>query len=199
MPNYTGIYEDPGVYKITEPGAYHMIGNDDYEPQRSNNFELRIYFKNGDKLTTVDRNLEIGTDVAEKTLIFDLQSVSGIETDVNVLEIPYGNTKVKYAGLPSISGLEVVYNDYIGKSTERVLAAWHKLVFDPKSQFIGRASKYKKDGILIETAPDGTHARVWQLEGIWPSKISYGGYDYSSGEVRKINLTLTIDKAWPID
>ena len=205
MSDYSGIkYDGQQEYNLKYLGAYHMIGEDgihadDYEPQRVNNFEVHLYgFQ--DLLRTVDAGIKIPANIAEDCLTLSAVSVGALNTNVGVIQVPYGNTKVKFAGVPDISDVEIVYNDYIGKSTERVIAAWHALVFNPKTEKIGRASVYKRNGLLIETAPDGERARVWQLYGCWPSNVSYGGYDYNSGgSVRQINLTLTIDRMIPLD
>lgn len=193
MPDYSGIAE----YSLKKLGAYHMIGDDDYEPQRNNNFEVHIYGL--DNLYTVDKRIKIPRDIAEDCLTLSAVSVGQINTNVGIIQVPYGNTKAKFAGLPEISDSDIVYNDYIGKSTERIIAGWHALVFDPKSEKIGRASVYKKPGILVETAPDGTRARVWQLKGCWPSNVQYGGYDYNGGATRQITMTLTYDIAVCLD
>lgn len=193
MAGWSGVNE----YSLNKLGAYHMIGDDDYEPQRNNNFEIHIYGLSG--LVTVDKGIKIPQDVAEESITLSTVSVAQINTNVGILTIPYGNTKVKYAGLPEISDSDVVFNDYIGKSTERILAAWHALVFNPKTEKIGRASVYKKPGVLIETAPDGTRARAWQLKGVWPSNLQYGGYDYNGGATRQITATFTYDIAIPLD
>lgn len=193
MSDWSGVNE----YSLNKLGAYHMIGDDDYEPQRNNNFEVHIYGLSG--LLTVDKGIRIPQDVAEESLTLSAVSVGQINTNVGILQVPYGNTKVKFAGLPEISDSDIVYNDFIGKSTERIIAAWHALVFNPKTEKIGRASIYKKPGILIETAPDGTHARTWQLKGCWPSNVQYGQYDYNGGATRQITMTLTYDIAIPLD
>lgn len=193
MPDYSGVHE----YSLSKLGAYHMIGDDSYEPQRNNNFEVHIYGLNS--LLTVDKGIAIPADIAEQSLTLSAVSVGQINTNVGILPIAYGNTKVKFAGLPEISDSDIVYNDYIGKSTERIIAAWHALVFNPKTEKIGRASVYKKPGRLIETAPDGTHSRVWELKGCWPSNVQYGGYDYNGGATRQITMTLTYDIAIPLD
>ena len=192
--NWTGVKD---TYTLDKLGAYHMIGQDDYEPQRNNNFEVHIYGLNN--LRTVDTKMNVPQDIAEQSLTLSAVSVGQISTNVGVITVPYGNTKVKYAGLPEISDSDIVYNDYIGKSTERVIAAWHSLVFDPKTEKIGLASSYKKRALLIETAPDGTRARAWELQGCWPSNVQYGAYDYNGGATRQITMTLTYDVALPLD
>lgn len=182
---------------VTYVGAYHMIGQDEYEPQRNNNFEVHIYGLNN--LISVDKGIAVPQNIAEDCLTLSAVSVGQIATNVGVIQVPYGNTKVKYAGLPDISDSDIVYNDYIGKSTERVIAAWHALVFNPKTEAIGRATNYKKSARLIETAPDGTLARQWQLYGCWPSNVQFGAYDYNGGATRQITMTLTYDRAVPLD
>lgn len=193
MASWSGVNE----YNLNKVGAYHMIGNDDYEPQRNNNFEIHIYGLNN--LRTVDGKMKVPQDVAEESLTLSAVSVGQINTNVGIITVPYGNTKVKYAGLPEISDSDIVYNDFIGKSTERIIAAWHALVFDPKTEKIGRATEYKKRALLVETAPDGTRARVWELKGCWPSNVQYGQYDYNGGATRQITMTLTYDIAIPLD
>lgn len=186
-----------GSFAVQKIGAYHMIGDDDYEPQRNNNFEIHIYDL-GD-LTSVDGDKTYDANNVQDCLTLSAVSVGEVNTQVSVLPIAYGNTKVKFAGLPDVQDSTVVYNDYIGKDTERIIAAWHALVFNPKTEVIGRASVYKKPAVLIETAPDGTNVRCWMLKGCWPSQVSYGAYDYNNGAVRQINMTLTYDIAIPID
>lgn len=200
--DYEGLLD----YTIKQRGAYHMIGDDDFEPQRNNNFELHVYFPNENAnneqvyLDTVENGIKIDREIAENTLIFSTVSVGGINTNVGIIPISYGNTKVKFAGLPEVADSTVVYNDYIGKATERIIAAWHAQVFNPITQIIGRASVYKKEALLLETAPDGTHVRGWNIKGCWPSNVTYGDYSYENGgQVRQINLTLTYDIAIPLD
>ena len=191
--DYSGVSD----YNLKKLGAFHMIGDDDYEPQRSNNFEIHIYGL--DNLVTIDQGIKIDSATAQDCLTLSAVSVGQINTDVGILEVPYGNTKAKFAGLPSVSNSDIVYNDYIGKATERIIAAWHGLVFNPKTEKIGRASDYKKPAILIETAPDGTASRVWQLKGCWPTNVQYGAYDYNNGATRQITMTLAYDIAIPLD
>ena len=62
MASWSGVNE----YNLNKVGAYHMIGNDDYEPQRNNNFEIHIYGLNN--LRTVDGKMKVPQDVAEESL-----------------------------------------------------------------------------------------------------------------------------------
>ena len=205
MPTITDINGNLN-YKIEEFGAYHMIGDDAYEPQRNNNFELHIYFddnnSNGEdvRLRTVEKQIIINKDIAERTLILSTVSVGALNTNVSTIPISYGNTKVKFAGLPDVQDTSITYNDYIGKATERIITAWHAQVFNPMTQVIGRASVYKKRALLVETAPDGSNVRGWLVKGCFPTNLTFGEYSYQNGgQVRNIQMALTYDIMIPLD
>ena len=68
--NWTGVKD---IYTIDKLGAYHMIGQDDYEPQRNNNFEVHIYGL--DNLLTIDQRREVRQDVAEESLTLSTASI----------------------------------------------------------------------------------------------------------------------------
>lgn len=199
---------------IDKIGAYHMIGDDDYEPQRVNNFEIHIYgltnninyynkanFGVNDKKFRSVNGLVMDEVAAQECLTLSVASVSSLSTTISPIEIPYGNTKVKYAGLPNVENATITYNDYIGKDTERVLTGWFGQVFNQHTEKIGRASTYKKPALLVETAPDGTCSRIWQLKGCFPTALNLGEYSYSNGgtTVRQITMTLTYDIMVPLD
>ena len=194
---HTPYDHDGNFYGLKKIGAYHMIGDDSYEPQRNNNFEIHIYGLSN--LVYVDAQTGPTEDEAQDCLTLSAVSVGALNQEVGVIEVPYGNTKTKFAGLPSVGNSDIVYTDYIGKNTERIINAWHALVFNPNTEKIGRASEYKKPALLIETAPDGSNSRVWNLKGCWPSSVNYGAYDYNGGAVRQITMTLTYDIMIPLD
>lgn len=201
MPNSNSDYTGFVDYNVKELGAYHMIGDDAYEPQRTNNFELHIYFPDDDekKLHTIDNWTEIDSSTAENILILSTVSVSGLGTTSSTIEVAHFNTRIKFAGIPSYNDLTVSFYDFIGKSTERILAAWYGQVQNAKSQIVGRKSVYGKQALLVETAPDGSLARAWQIFGMFPTNFSLGDYSAETNETRKINLTLNCDYYYPLD
>lgn len=202
MPNtnsdYSGYLSD---YSVKELGAYHMIGDDAYEPQRTNNFELHVYFDDDDsrKLRTIDQMREINSSEAENVLILSTVSVSGLGTQSTTIEVAHMNTRIKFAGVPTYNDLTVNFYDFIGKSTERILSAWYGQVHNAKSQIVGRKSIYGKRALLVETAPDGSMARAWQIFGMFPTNYSLGDYSAETNETRKVQLTLNCDYYYPID
>lgn len=177
-------------------GTYHMAQSNDFEPQRNNNFEVQITGLSG--LTTVDKGRAISSN-AGNLITLSVASYSAPQINVSPINVSYGNNKIKFAGLPEFPDSSIVLNDYIGIGVEKILSAWQKLVYDPKTQKVGLASEYKKDAYLIEYAPDGTQARQWRLVGCWPSQLQLGDFNQEGNTVRQVTITLTYDYVIPLD
>ena len=177
-------------------GAYHMIGNDEWEPQRTNNFEIQ--FPGLPQLYSSHEGLAMPSNASD-LLTLSTKSVGGINETINALNVSYGNNVVKYAGKPEYNDIQIVFRDHIGIQTERILAAWHKLVYNPQTEQVGRATAYKHDGYLLEYGPDGSYVRTWQLRGVWPGTIAYGDFSNEDNNIREITVTFNIDVAIPLD
>jgi len=190
MPNYY----DPRVSPLNL-GTYHMVGLDEFEPQRVNNFEVQIVGLTG--LTSVARGVPV-TDRASDYITLSVASYGAPQINVQPITVSYGNNKIKFAGLPEFPDSSIVINDYIGINVENILTAWQKLVYNPMTQVVGRASQYKKVAYLIEYDPSGQQARQWQLNGCWPSSLQLGDFNQEGNNVRQLNLTLTYDFCIPL-
>ncbi len=175
-------------------GAHHMVGNDVFEPQRTNNFEIQ--FPNLGKLTSAQGGMEFENPGESITL--SVKSVGELSQNIDNIAVHYGNNAIKFAGKPSLNDISLTINDFIGMDTERILEAWSSLVYNKYSQKVGRASVYKTDAYLLEYAPDGTNVKCWKLEGCWPGTISYGGYSQDGGSIREISMTLNVDFAFAL-
>lgn len=177
-------------------GANHMIGQDAWEPQRTNNFEIR--FPNLPQLYSIDKGIAMPANASEY-LTLSTKSVGGINTNISPIKISYGNNSINFAGKPEYSDVQIVFRDFIGIATERILTSWHKLVYNPATQKVGRASVYKQTGYLLEFAPDGASVRTWELRGMFPGTMSFGDYSNDGNETREISVTFYIDMAKPLD
>ena len=178
-------------------GAYHMIGDDAWEPQRTNNFEIR--FPNLPQLYSIDQGLAMPSNASD-ILTLSTQSVGGITTNIGAINVSYGNNTIKFAAKPEYSDVTIVFRDFIGMQTERIIMAWSKLVYNPATEKVGRASVYKQNGYLLEFAPDGTNIKTWQLQGAWPGDVSFSDYSNDdSGNIRTANITFHVDVAIPLD
>ena len=177
-------------------GTYHMAQSNDFEPQRTNNFEVQI--TGLEKLTTVDKGLAIASNAGD-LITLSTDSFSAPQVSVGTVDISYGNNKIHFAGVPEFSGGSLTLNDYIGINIERILTAWFKLVYNMKTKAVGIATDYKKVAYMIEYAPDGTQARQWQLIGCFPTSIQLGDYSQDGANVRKITMELSYDYCVPLD
>ena len=177
-------------------GAYHMIGVDDWEPQRTNNFE--VVFPNLDDLVTVHTNSQI-TNSASDLLTLSVKSVSYPSTEIGKLQVSYGNNSINFAGKPSYTDVTIVVNDFIGIQTEKIIMAWSRLVYDPNTQLVGMASNYKRSGYLYEYSPDGTRVRTVKLFGAFPGNVSPGDFSNDDNSIREISCTFYVDYAMPLD
>lgn len=177
-------------------GAYHMIDKNEYEPQRTNNFE--IVFPGLGQLYTIDQGIALPKNASD-LLTLSVKSVSYPETNIDKLTVSYGNNSINFAGKPSYGDVTIVVNDFIGIQTERILMAWSRLVYDPKNEVIGFATDYKRDGYLIEFAPNGTVQRRVQLRGCFPGTVTPGDFSNDDNSIREISVTFYVDVAIPLD
>lgn len=159
-------------------GASHLASQG-FEVQRSNNFEIQI-------------------DQVSKSRVLTLAVVGGFLPDESneVIMLNYGNTQISVAGVakPNGSGTLVV-RDLVQQDVEQMVDQWRADVYDKDTDAIHFAFDYKKKAKVTQSAPDGTLLRVWDMEGVWPSAVSYGSLSYDSPGVKTINITLQYDKA----
>lgn len=181
----------------TTDNAYHMVNFKEYEfePQHGNNFEVQ--FTGLDKLVTQKKGVSIKE--ASKTITLACAGSGTPGFTVEQLKIRRGNAEVKFAGQVTFDDTDIKLNDFIGRDTEKVINAWHALVYNPKTQNIGKASDYKKTGYLIEYSPDHAIVRQWELTGCWLSKVSYGEFASDNSSQRQITATLVYDYAELLD
>ena len=160
-------------------GPMHMSANKNYEVQRNNHFELVIN--------------DLSNDI---TLMVDSTTLSNIT--INPIELGFGNSKVKVAGDATFEDVTIVVKDAIVADIEGQLYDWFKKVYDPETDKVGWAADYKKPGRLYMYAPDGSIARSWKLQGMFPTSFEGGEFTYDGADKRVINMTLSVDKAYPV-
>lgn len=158
-------------------GPMHLSNNRNFEVQRTNNFEVAI------EGLTDDFTLSI-------------QSTGLPTTSNDPIELSYGNSKVKVAGQATFEDVSLVVNDYITIDIERQCHAWRKQVYDPETDAVGWAEKYKRNGRIYQYGPDGTVIRTWRIIGVWPTSIDSGELNYDGAEKKQITMSLSVDKAY---
>ena len=74
-------------------GAYHMIGQDAWEPQRTNNFELR--FPNLPQLYSIDTGIAMPANSSDY-LTLSLKSADTVNITINSINIHIVSLKLLY-------------------------------------------------------------------------------------------------------
>lgn len=162
--------------------AGFMSSDPAYEIQRTNNFRIDI------DLT------EFGAEVGQIGLACASSGLPNSTTDA--LEAHYGNSLVKLAGKTTFDDIQVTVNDYVEKDIEQIILSWRYAVYDPRTGKVGWAKNYKREARITLYAPNGYRERVWVCQGVWPTSLSLGDLDYSSSDLRKIDMTLSVDHAY---
>jgi len=162
-----------------------MIASPDggYEPQRKNNFTLLV---------------EAPSSIGDVGLIqMSLHSFPLPKEVKEVITIPFGNEQRKVAGKASFPDINLVVTDYVDQDVLGVLKAWRKLVYDPATGQIGWAEDYKGSGSIYMFGPDGTptddKGLIWNLRGMWPSKLDPGDPTMENANPVRITTTFVID------
>lgn len=196
----------PRDVKYTDFLASSLFMTDKYEPQRTNNFELQITGLNtivragfsSDHSTNgyskeIKQRLDDTATVQE--LILSIKSAFSPKTNISVLEVPYGNTKTKFAGVPSYDNGTITWNDYYDLDTELILKAWQAAAFDDATGAVGDASNYKRTAYLTMFSPSGRKARRWKLYNCWVSDVNGDDFSNENNNVRGLAATFVFDKA----
>lgn len=158
--------------------AWHLANQGKFEPQRRGHFEVQFEgFPGGEFLTLAVQSMFLPGEESE------------------VIELPYMNEKMRYAGGTTFNGGELVIRDFVDKDTYKLVMEWRKQVYDPQTGNVNWTGNYKKDGYVIMTAPDGSVQRKWRILNAWVSSVGVGSLEQGTYDVNTISCTITFDKA----
>lgn len=181
-------------------GAYHLADNPQlYEPQRSNNFELQV--TGIDNLPGITQTA-LDTDENNLTNASSILRLSVVSTSIpqftqEVIEVPYGNNRIKFAGVPKFDQTSLKINDFIGARSKEIVQAWQRLSYNARNQKVGLAKDYKKTAYLVEYTPDYEVVRTWKIVGCWVSSIKYGDFSYEENSKKVVDCEIAYDYAYP--
>jgi hypothetical protein len=195
---------------LSSLSTYHMSANlEEYERARTGFFSFIV--EDLDSLVKSDFNLDTPADSdiitnGQKVIEMTVVQCSVPHFSVEVLETRRGNSKIKFAGVPTFDDGTLVCEDYVGLDTKSVLMAWQNLTYYVTSDKGGRMSNwtdedgvvhqgYKKNCTLIEYTQDHREIRHWDLIGCFPSKVEEDNFDKTSDGARKITMTISYDRA----
>lgn len=184
-----------GARSYIHKGTGFMIGTKEWEPQRTNNFELVI--EGLDQLVYADATEPVNPMNAAERLMLSVQGFTAPTLELGKITTQYANNSINWAGKPEFQGSSIVINDYIGARVEQLLAAWFRCAYDFQSECIGWAVNYKKTAYLIEYAPNGSEARVWKLDGCWLGSFQLGEWSQDGNNQRQLTANLIYDRIIP--
>lgn len=145
------------------------------EPQRKNNWKLVI-------------ELPVEVNAPPEVLTWALKRCPLPGNESEVLEFMIENRVRTMPGHFRPRNFELTLTDYLSVATASALWKWRDLSRYPPW------TSLKTDGTLILFAPDlVSWKRKWSLQGIWPSSLSQGEGDMSSGDVNLITVTFQVD------
>lgn len=194
--------------KYTTTLASSLFMNETYEPQRTNNFELQIVGldtlvraghtikdKNNGYSDEIWSRLQNHKNETTRELILSIKSAFSPKTSISVIEMQYGNTKTKFAGIPSYDSGTITWNDYYDYDTELLLKAWQAAAYDEVTGAVGDAIDYKRTAYLTMFSPSGRSARRWKLYNCWVSDVNGDDFSNDGNGPRGLAATFIYDKA----
>lgn len=149
-----------------------------YEPQRTHNWELELQIP--------------GAEIVKLAIA----SMTGVTESNEPIELHYGNEVQFVAGKARFEAGQLSVRDMVDVDVNQQINAWRRKVYDPQSGQIHYASEYKTEGDLLLLDPEGATRAVWHIVGLWPSSVNYGGLDYESNDVVRIEVVMPFDRAW---
>lgn len=114
------------------------------------------------------------------------------------------NETYKFAGNPTWNDLNCTFYDFIRNSeiasgelsAGDILYNWACMIYNPLTGQMGYKTQYATSGTLAQVDPAGNIIRAWNLFGIYPSDVDWGGsLDYGSGEACEISAIFKYDLA----
>lgn len=183
----------PVVSSFAGNSLLHQSGG--FEPLRKSNFSVIFH----------------GIDDGGSTLVLSLRDTNVPAWSVRRQGVKYFNETMHYAGsVAPFADHTLSFMDFVDRNVLSLLEAWKKKVWDYTTGGIGSAANYKTTGDIYLLPPGGNGtspspvnatdgARVWHLEGCFPTSLSYDNLTQSDeGTPVMIKLTVSIDRAYPI-
>lgn len=148
-----------------------------------------------------------GSDMS-RNLELSLLSVSVPAIEMETVEVSrFHDTAKHIAKFSTMGDMNVTFYDYVDGSASAILFIWQSLVGDKRTGAISYKGEYiLSSAKLIEYGPkapaesDTTEYILAEhmMVNIYPKSIELGEHSYESAEVRKIQVTFSIDNIYPI-
>jgi hypothetical protein len=146
---------------------------------------------------TMSRNLELS-----------LLSVTVPPIEMETVEISrFHDTSKHISKFTTMGDMNVTFYDYVDGSASAVLYIWQSLVGDKRTGAISYKGEYILAGARLTEygpkAPAQGEGEEYilaehQMVNIYPKSIDIGEHSYEGAEVRKVQVTFSIDNIYPV-
>ena len=106
-----------------------------------------------------------------------------------------GNEVVNFATVPTWDSGSITVDDVVGLRTKDILVAWLYKAYNPHTRKGGKMSEYKKSAQLIEYTQDYEQIRVWNIQGMFITKLTDNEFDRENDGKRQIGVEFVFDRA----
>lgn len=172
------------MFTPLQHGTNHMLGQDNWTPLTTQNYEVRIYNIDGSSPTENANLLTLSTndigDVVEKQ---------------NVITVHYGNGIIKFPGKVDIQDVSWTLNCYCEPNVLEPLRAWRKQCYDAKEETIGIQSQYRRQVFFIRYDGQWNVRDAIRCPGTWISDLDNGNYNAQGDALVQVKVNFVISKA----
>lgn len=131
---------------------------------------------------------------ARELLTLTLQAAETPTRRVARGEIQYLNGTVFYPQKAEpLDEMTVTFRDYSDLPARGQLEQWFANVYNEDTGLMSPPSVLKVDATLLLFAGDGTRARNYQLEGVFPLSSPTRKMDFGDGEQQLMEITFSVD------
>lgn len=171
------------MFKPLQMGTNHMLGQDNYVPLTTQNFEIRIYNMDGSTPTESADLLTLST-----------KEIGEIQEDQETIIVHYGNGIIKFPNKVSFADVDWTLNCFCEPNVLEGLREWRKQVYDPDTEKMGLPSQYMRCVYFIKYDGQGNVRDVIRCPGTWIGGLKNGGMNQEGGLVQ-VSVSLKISKA----
>ena len=162
-------------------GTNHMLGQSNYVPITTNNFEVRIYDR--DNLGEFDEALTLTTD-----------EIGSVNEEQDIITVHYGNGLIKFPAKVNFANVDWTLNCFCGVNTLQKLRKWRSLIWDAQTEQMGLPEEYMKNVFFIKYDGRGTARDVIQCPGTWIAGLDNGNMNQQGGDIVKVKVQFIISK-----
>ena len=166
-------------------GTDHMLGQDNYVPLTTNNFEIRVY----PLATEVTSGTEFIRLLTEAT-----DSIGAIAEQQDTITVHYGNGFIKFPSKVMFEEVTWTLNCYCEPNVLGALRAWREQVKNSRDEKMGLPSQYMRQVYFINYDGQGNPRDVIKCSATWIGALNNGDMNQTGGEVVKVTVPLVISR-----